>query len=155
MEQGEAAEAAGVSRVTLSRYENAKQRPPHDVIEALTALYRERATKRGVSWNWGTPSIGNVSRGSRHGDTWEPNPALKNKIPSRAYEAAIAYCKRLALAGVPRENIEEAERLMIDSRYAQANKRNGRELSEDEWILLVDATWEAIREALSWEGVRV
>jgi transcriptional regulator with XRE-family HTH domain len=40
-EQGDAAAAVGISRVTLSRYENAKQRPPHDVVMRLINMYRE------------------------------------------------------------------------------------------------------------------
>lgn len=94
-------------------------------------------------------------RESSPDDGWSPNPALQGKIPERAYETALEYCRRLVRAGVPRENIEQAERLMIDSRYAQANKRERRELTEDDWILLVDDTWDAIRETLSWEGKRV
>jgi hypothetical protein len=76
-------------------------------------------------------------------DSWSPNPALVNKIPKRAYDVAIAYCRRLQSGGWPREEIEEIERLMIDPRYAQANKRKGVELSVEDHIMLIDATWKA------------
>jgi hypothetical protein len=79
----------------------------------------------------------------------------KNKIPQRAYEVAIGYCRRLQSAGVSREGIEEIERLMIDERYIKANKRLGRELSEDDLIMLIDRTFDAVREAMSWKGLRV
>ncbi len=88
-------------------------------------------------------------------DAWSPNPALKGIIPPRAYEAAIDYCRRLVRAGLPRDEVENLERVMIDSRYAKANSRRGRELSEEDWMLLVDDAWDAIREALSGRGVRV
>lgn len=95
-----------------------------------------------------------MPRGTPSG-SWAPSPALRNAIPRAAYDVAIDYCMRLQRAGMPIETIEEAERLMIDGRYAKANKRKGRELSDDDWIMLVDATWDVIRETLSWKGVRV
>lgn len=89
------------------------------------------------------------------GPEWTPNPALANKLPRRAYEAAIDYCRRLARAGIPVENIEEAERLMIDGRYAQMNRRKGIIVSDDDWITTIDATWDIIREAAAMMGVKV
>lgn len=42
--QKEAAALVGISSITLSRYENGRQRAPHDVIERLRAAYRERGS---------------------------------------------------------------------------------------------------------------
>jgi transcriptional regulator with XRE-family HTH domain len=44
LEQSEAAEKVGISRVTLSRYENGRQRAPHDVVVRLRALYMGSAS---------------------------------------------------------------------------------------------------------------
>lgn len=49
MEQLDAAQEAGISRVTLSRYENGRQRPPHDIVVRLQTLYRSRITRPGSS----------------------------------------------------------------------------------------------------------
>jgi transcriptional regulator with XRE-family HTH domain len=49
LEQEEAARLVGISRVTLSRYENGKQRGPHDVIHRLQVAYAERSVPRGTS----------------------------------------------------------------------------------------------------------
>jgi hypothetical protein len=88
-------------------------------------------------------------------DSWSPNPALVNKIPKRAYDVAIAYCRRLQSGGWPREEIEEIERLMIDPRYAQANKRKGVELSVEDHIMLIDATWKAVKHTAAALGRQV
>lgn len=66
LEQLEAAQSVGISRVTLSRYENGRQRPPHDVIVRLTALYQRRSasdTPRTVrEGSAGTPYSAGLSR---------------------------------------------------------------------------------------------
>jgi transcriptional regulator with XRE-family HTH domain len=95
-----------------------------------------------------------VALATTSADPWEPNPSLVKALPTRVYEVAIAYCRRLAAAGLPREEVEEAERLLIDEGYAKLNKRAKRVLTEDEQIELIDATWRIMREALSWRGMR-
>lgn len=87
-------------------------------------------------------------------DAWEPTPALRGLVPQRVYDVAISYCRRLAAAGLPPDEVEEAERLLIDPAYAKLNRRAKRELTEDEQIQIIDATWSVMQEVLSWKGVR-
>lgn len=44
---------------------------------------------------------------------------------------------------------------MIEPRYAKANKRAGRDLSDEDWILLIDDVFDAVRETLASKGVQV
>lgn len=154
LEQEEAAGLVGVSRVSLSRYENGKQRIPHDIAVKLTELYSKRLYADSASVPRGTVAEPKKRYGAGE-DSWSPNPALTRKIPERAYGVALDYCRRLERAGWPREEIEQIERLMIDPRYAQANKRKGLELTEDEYIMLIDATWEAVKHSAAALGRQV
>lgn len=155
LSQVQAAPKLGVDSITLSRWERGKHRIPGTALMAMALLYQkplsffgEEAERLGE-----TASIGD--RPNPDGaDLWEPNPSLKGVVPQRVYDVAIAYCRRLAAAGLPREDIEEAERLLIDEGYAKLNKRAKRVLTEDEQIELIDATWRIMREALSWRGLR-
>lgn len=150
--QSEAAEGLNVALQTISRWELEKRRLKAADYERARAYYSsiihgnsKRFNDLGQIVPRGT--IGEAPAGySAQGDedSWSPNPALVNKIPKRAYDVAIAYCTRLRAGGWPREEIEEIERLMIDPRYAQANKRKGVELSVEDHIMLIDATWKAV-----------
>jgi DNA-binding transcriptional regulator YiaG len=165
LDQDEAGEAIGRTRVTLSRWENGWP-VPADMALSLLNLYRDRGAKISVelidmldvpraTWRRGVEPSGAASGDGTGDDSWSPNPALRNKIPKRAYDVAIAYCNRLVAGGWPREEIEQIERLMIDPRYAQANKRKGYELTEDEFIMLIDATWEAVKHSAAALGRQV
>lgn len=148
LEQSEVAERLGTHRVQVSKWERGVNRPGDETLERLAAVYRTSTAE--------LLRAADVPRETtQEAEAWTPNPSLKGKIPERAYDVAIGYCRRLAAAGATPEFIEDIERLMIDSRYAQANKRKGVELSEDEWIILIDATWEAVKVTASWKGVRV
>ena len=99
-------------------------------------------------------SVGEKVPRDTSGEAWEPNPSLVGVVTPRVYAVAIGYCRRLAAVGLPVEDIEEAERLLIDEGYAKLNKRAKRVLTEDEQIEMIDATWRIMREALSWRGLR-
>lgn len=162
--QAEAAAGLGVDKGSISRWENGTRRISAEDFARAHAFYAEAADKRakaatklGQSVPRGTPRAVREHAASyaNREDSWSPNPALVTKIPKRAYEVAIAYCTRLQNGGWPREEIEQIERLMIDPRYAQANKRKGVELSEDEYIMLIDATWEAVKHSAAALGRQV
>lgn len=145
--------------MTISKRERGVLGISAAAFEEVMEKYRDAARRRGVDLSQ------NVPRGTRLNEpggqyradeeSWSPNPALRNKIPGRAYDVAIAYCRRLAAAAWPREEIEQIERLMIDPRYAQANKRKGHDLTPEEYIMLIDATWEAVKHAASALGRQV
>lgn len=171
MDQEAAATAAGIHVQTLSKYERgAIKKVPIDVLITLAAVYNvdldswlsRMSESLSQSVSRGTSEGVLREEGKRYGtsarsdeDSWSPNPALVNKIPKRAYDVAVAYCRRLQSAGWPTEEIEQIERLMIDPRYAQANKRKGLELTEDEFIMLIDATWEAVKHSAAAMGRQV
>lgn len=144
--QAKLAALVNVDPQTVARWERGERTPSADDYKAVRELARPGESRSGLSQT--------VPRGTQE-DAWQPNPALRNLIPGRAYEVAIDYCRRLVRAKQPVAWVEEAERLMIDGRYAQMNKRGGRELGEEDWIKIVDATWEVIREIMELEGVHV
>lgn len=147
MTQAELAAAIGVNAGTVSRWERGERTPMGREYRRAMQVLRDDAPD-----GLGT----DVPRGtSDPEDAWAPNPALKGIIPQRAYDTAIDYCRRLVRAGLPTVEIERLERVMIDTRYAKVNSRRGRELSEEDWIILVDDVWDAIRETLGTQGIQV
>lgn len=140
------AAALGVSAKSVERWEKTGRLRPTDLRRVR--LYYARELRGAPGLDTDVPRDTSVS-------DWSPNPSLRSAIPARAYEVAMEYCRRLARAGLARDEIEALERILVDSRYAKANRRAGRELSEDDWVMLVDDSWDAIRETLSLQGVRV
>lgn len=146
MTQAEAADALGLSEGTISKKARGDlpvKKRDVDALERLVERHKRPDEK--------------VPRGTSDqiDDHWSPNPALRGLIPKKAYDTALDYCHRLERAGVSTNLIEDAERLMIDGKYAQMNRRHGQELGEAGWVLLVDATFEIIREVLSAQGIVV
>lgn len=140
--QVQAAAAIDVDSVTLSRWERGVRAAPRSARMALERLYGRSI------------DVPDLAGGLDEQGTWEPNPTLRGVVPGRVYDVAIGYCRRLAAAGLPREEIEEAERLLIDPAYAKLNRKAKRELTDDEQIQIIDATWQIMQEVLSWKGVR-
>jgi transcriptional regulator with XRE-family HTH domain len=75
---------------------------------------------------------GSVSRG-----THRPSP--------KVYERIWGYLERMRRAGIYPEEIDEAERLFADANFAKLYSGGRRELTEEEILLDIDATWEAIK----------
>jgi len=151
--QVDVARRLGIDSVTLSRYERGVSRAPQPTLIALASIYGEDPSVFGVE-EYGDLAHAPSVVGERLADAWAPNPALRNVLPPRAYDIAIGYCRRLAAAGLPREEVEEAERMLIDSEYAKLNRKLKREQSEDDMIRSIDATWAVMQLALGWKGVR-
>jgi transcriptional regulator with XRE-family HTH domain len=158
LDQQQAAQELDVHSMTISRWERGVQAIRGEALAAVARLY-------GVPLDWLAEGTGKLPKRSvrpigekvsreTSGESWAPNPSLVGVVPQRVYEVAIGYCRRLAAAGLPVEDIEEAERLLIDEGYAKLNKRAKRVLTEDEQIEMIDATWRIMREALSWRGLR-
>jgi hypothetical protein len=57
-------------------------------------------------------------------------------------------------AGCTIEQIDEAERLMIDGAYNKLNARDPRERTDKEMILDIDDAWDWIKEVLGRAGVK-
>jgi len=153
--QSEAARRLGISINSLSRKELGKQSINERDLAAMERIYGAKLSGREDTEGLVVTEKATYYRRQIDDTEWSPNPALRGQIPKRAYEVAIEYCRRLVRAGLDRDEVEALERVMIDSRYAKANKRAGRTLSEDDWVLLVDDAWDAIRETLAGRGIRV
>lgn len=146
--QAAAAAKLDVDTMTISRWERGKHRPPGPALIALAGVYGVDVSMFGEQ----TEQLDGIVSEPR--ERWDPNPSLRGVVPARVYDVVMGYCRRLAAAGLPPEDIEEAERLLIDEGYAKINKRARRVLSEDEQIQIIDATWTIMQEVLSWKGVR-
>ena len=92
---------------------------------------------------------------ARDRTTYTPNPALRRRLPPRAYERVLGYLQQLETVGASEQQIDEAERLMIDGAFNKLNKRDVRERSEDDFITDIDAAWEFIVFVLRREGFRL
>lgn len=140
LRQEDLAARVGVHPKTVSRWENNTQPPEAAALEHVAATL-------GVTEQW-----------LRYGETG-PEPIVTSRrgvrLPPAAYARLWGYLERLRDAGLGEEQIEEAERIMSDPRYAKLNKRNGRELSGDEWAAFVDAGWAAVWETLARAGARI
>lgn len=177
MTQEAVAARLGIRRASISDWENDRHVPSATSLHRLAVLYRTPmpALLRGTGAEgavYGNPDDtakpaqyepprGTETAGAVRevpppppSEEWTPSATLRAGIPDRVYEVALGYLRRLERAKVPREQLEEIERVLLDNRYAKQNKRTGRPLSEDDLILLMDATWEAIAEVLSWQGIR-
>lgn len=147
----EVAKAAGVHEKTVSQWRSDRQEMKPDNIDAVAEFL-------GVSKAWlryGDENGRLAEPPARPYGEFQPNPRYERELPGRVYAAAREYLDRLiAIERLGVGELEEAERLLMDSRYARRNKREGGGLSEDEWIMLVDDAWDAIREVLSWQGIR-
>lgn len=147
LEQTDVAEQLGIAVSTLSRWENGAP-VKSSQLARLAQLYGMTFSELMASM-----TLRQISESRGTYSTWSPNPSLIGKIAQRVYDAAIGYCRRLAAAGLPAEDVEEAERLLIEPIYAKLAKRKT-EFTEADQIEMLDATWKAISTSLSWRGIR-
>jgi hypothetical protein len=77
------------------------------------------------------------------------------RLPPRAYEVVYSYTQKLERAGLKPEEIEEAERFLVDGAYNKINAREPGEKSEDDLILDIKAAWQFVREVVNRNGARV
>ncbi|CAN5922609.1 hypothetical protein BH11GEM2_BH11GEM2_37700 [soil metagenome] len=149
LQQAQFAEDLGVHSVTVSKWERDVQRPAATYLDRMAELYdvETRDLLRGES-------LTEVVSRDTFEETWTPNPALRSLLPDRAYSVAIGYCRRLEAARVPADEIDVLERLLIDNRFGVRDRRI-KELSAEELIMNIDATWRVIQETLGLKGIHV
>lgn len=94
------------------------------------------------------------AQNARAGDGVTLNPALSRRLPPRAYEVVLGYLQRMEAVGASPEQIDEAERLMVEGAYNKLHTRDARERTEDELIVDIDAAWDFITSVLRREGKR-
>jgi hypothetical protein len=83
-----------------------------------------------------------------------PQPPTK-RLPPRAYELVYDYTRKLEGIGLAPEEVEEAERFLVDAAYNKINAREPGEKSEDDLILDINAAWKFVREVVNRNGKKV
>lgn len=144
LDQAEVARRLTTHRVQVSKWERNVNRPEPETLAKLATLYC-------VS----VESLTEEDALPAEDHAWVPSLALRLLVSERVYGVAIEYCRRLVRAGLERDEVEPIERCLLDPRYVRLLRRKGTELSDEERLVLVDDTWEAIREAFSAFGLRV
>lgn len=132
----------GVHVMSVSQWERGVNVPEDARLAKLAKLYGAEP----ASLRYGT------THAARERTPYTPNPALRRRLPARPYERVLAYLHQLEAAGVAEEQIDEAERLMIDGAFNKLNKRDVRERNADELMTDIDAAWEFIAFVLRREG---
>lgn len=143
--QAEVAQRLGVHVMSVSQWERGVNVPEEARLAKLALLYGAEP----ASLRYGATHV------SRERTMYTPNPALRRRLPARPYERVLGYVRQLEEAGVTEEQIDEAERLMIDGAFNKLNKRDVRERTEDELMTDIDAAWEFIAFVLRREGYKL
>lgn len=129
--------------MTMSEWERGASRVPAAALVKLLALYG--ATIDDLPGGRQKPSrvSENVSRGTY------------GRLPPRSYAIVHGYLEQMRKEGCSDEQIDEAERLMVQGAFNKINKRDPRERSEEDLITDIDAAWDFIRSVLRKEGKRL
>jgi hypothetical protein len=161
----EAARLLRTSRSTLYRAMAGRAELTVAQLHALAALLEVDAmdlmatytNTRPMDTPIGTGDPGAARLGAQHaraGDGVTLNPALSRRLPPRAYEVVLGYLQRMEAVGATPEQIDEAERLMVEGAYNKLHTRDARDRTEDELIVDIDAAWDFITSVLRREGKR-
>lgn len=94
-----------------------------------------------------------VMRESRVYEQRTPYATATRKLPSRAREHVYRYLDQLEGLGVPDDEVEEVERLMVESTFNKLHVHDPRERTEDELILDIDAAWDFVRYVMRKRGI--
>lgn len=142
---------------TIQRLSTVLEIPMHALLTTLGLTGAGRVRESGASYE-STPERGVGWMGYRWGGPTEQPGAMEGggaRLPPRARAVVDRYLSRMREAGVASEQIDEAERLMVQSNFSKLNKRDPRPRTEEEIIIDIDAAWAAISSALRAEGFRV
>ena len=152
------ARALGYTRNAIEGWENRGVIPSAPVIEQTALLL-------GVSAEWlrgetDSPAPRDVTddrpfvrEDAR--EPYSPNPRSRRRLPPRAYERVYGYLRELEDAGATHEQLDEAERVMVDGAYNKLNSRDVRERSDEEMIGDIDMAWAFIRDLLRRENLKL
>jgi transcriptional regulator with XRE-family HTH domain len=134
----------GATKGAVHGWEKGSYPPGEDKLERLATLYGT------------TPGDLRYGTGAVREDLAEytPNPALKNRLRPQPRARVYEHIQAMVNAGCTIDQIDEAERLMIDGAYNKLNKRDARERSDAEMIMDIDAAWVFIKEVLEREGAK-
>lgn len=140
------ATAAGVHIKTVSQWLSGKQKPGSVELGRLAAFFEmpEAALRDGKPPEPASTVRELAVREGYRVYTTTPRERLKPRV----YERVFGYIARMEVAHCTPEQIEEAERLLIDSAFSKINKTDPRERTEEEQITDIDAAWEWIRRTI-------
>lgn len=149
--QEEAAARLAVTKQTISDQERGVATPNETSLRALAELY---GTTPGAL-RYGSGSATSVREETvYYQPAFTPNPALRKRLRPKPYARVYEHIAQMEAAGCTVEQIEEAERLMIDGAYNKLNARDPRERTDEEMILDIDDAWDWIKEVLGRAGVK-
>lgn len=156
--QKQAAEKVGTTDVSISNWENGA-----NISEPMLTKLGEVYGKP-LSWlRYGndlaravteSPNVDYNVTPPELLDVFQRNPAFRRRLPPKPYARVYEHIDRMLAAGCTSEQIDEAERLMIDGAYNKLNARDPRERSDEEMILDIDDAWDWIKEVLGRAGVK-
>lgn len=139
----EIAKAAGVHPVTVSEWFRG-QRPRDDTLEKVADFL-------GVDRNW----LINGQRPPDLSDAFTPSTTLRKRLRPRPYARVYEHIEKMVAAGCSTEDIELAERTMVDSAFNQLNKRDVRDRTDEDMIMDIDSAWGWIKEIMGRSNVRL
>jgi transcriptional regulator with XRE-family HTH domain len=150
--QREAAATLDTSHTSLSAWENGA--PISEAkLDALSALYgKSKAILR-----YGDASPAAVNEPVTYYQSavpFIPNPSLRKRLRPAPYARVYEHIEEMIAADCSTEQIEEAERLMVDGAYNKLNARDPRDRTDEEMILDIEDAWDWIREVLTRSGVK-
>lgn len=149
------ARAAGVHVKTVSQWLGDKQVPDAVALDRVAALLGVP-----VAWlRYGKGAIASeagivIPDASDVAESFQRNPAFRRRLPPKPYARVYEHIDRMVVAGCSAEQLDEAERLMIDGAYNKLNARDPRERTDEEMILDIDDAWDWIKEVLGRAGVK-
>ncbi|HWL41009.1 MAG TPA: helix-turn-helix transcriptional regulator [Gemmatimonadaceae bacterium] len=176
----ELAEVAGVHANTVSKWLSDVQKPDAEALDAvarrlevssswllhggtaasydaeeIAGMSSEDAARLGTEFQPLPGRAPRVAETAREEPGFTPNPALRKRLRPVPYARVYEHIERMVAARCTIDQIEEAERLMIDGAYNKLNARDPRERSDEDMILDIDDAWDWIKEVLSRSGVKL
>jgi hypothetical protein len=147
----EVARESGISHVTIYRLIDIAGEPDYEPKrETWGRLKAYLATRRGITNSSGHLRNVREDQASQHA----PGPSV-TKFGPRAQDIILQYLRRLGAAGLGTEELIQMEHLLADRSFAQRfSTSRGGPLTEDEEIILIEATWRAIADTLALRGIR-
>lgn len=148
--QKELANAIGLkAEDSVGAWETRGVLPPEPTRRAVAAAL-------GVTYEWLTGSEPLMVRETDvDAGTYYQSALPTRRLPPRAYEVVYSYTQKLERAGLKPEEVEEAERFLVDGAYNKINAREPGDKTEDDLILDIKAAWQFVREVVNRNGVRV
>lgn len=153
MTQGDLAQAVGVERNTVSRWENSGVRPKDPAVIGKLADVLD------VTMEW---LVGMVDaegeRPQRSGEPAAPwysgqQPVVERRLPVPAYELIDGYLARLEAAGCSVAQTREAERLLRESAYNRLRVSDARTRALSEMLDDIALAWDFVTAVLGREGI--